>query len=270
MSPRTLLHALLVALVAVAILFFPEMRGRETRAAGDLGRLDPEFDAPPDFADAMAETAARADGARGSAIVEPPAAAFPGLTGRAIAIDGTPMAGLELEAVPLSATDTTAEGEDDDARTAVLRARTRDDGAFEIFSAHSDEQLRVAALDHALLLERRGLSADGSPHVLLVVAPTAPVFGRVSAPGVRSLTFKSRHVLPKAAREAGDGGVHEFASRVAVGSDGSFDFGRVPCSAECWLEAEASSDGAEGQRSPAQRMPLGPAGGSDILFDGVR
>lgn len=263
MSPRTLLHALLVAFVAVAILFFPEMRGRETRAAGEFDRTDPEFDAPPNFDDAFADAAVRAEGSRGSAVNEPPAAAFPGLLGRVIALDGTPVAGLELETLPHDSAESTSEAADDGSAATPMRALTRDDGSFELFSARSDEPLRVAGLDRALLFELRSLAADGSSHALLVVAPTSPVFGKVNAPGVGSLTFKSRHVLPKVVREAGHAGTHEFTRRIDVGSDGSFDFGRVPCSAECWLEAEAP---AGAPQAAPRRMALGPAGGSDLVF----
>jgi len=230
MNPRTLLHILLVAVVAVVILKFPEQRSTESLADyASGGEPDLSGERPERARDALDEL--------------PLSTSFPGIRGEAIGLDGAGVAGLRVEAVPRF----DLAQEDEPEAAARLRSTTsQDDGSFELFNVDPDSTLAVRSTTLALLCERRRVQPDGSISALLVLAPTSPVAGRVSGgrPGQRVI-LRANHDLPLAARTAEVDRELVFEREVETRSDGSFDFGRVPCSNSTLLETD---DGRGGLR----------------------
>lgn len=223
MNQRTLIHVILVALVAVVIVLFPEERGRESLAdypSGEIVDEQPERDDLPSDAGALLP---------GSAI-------FPGIRGEAIGLDGTPIGGLHVEAIPAPEGEQDGPGEP----SGRIRATTSlEDGSFELFSADPNSALVVRSTALALISERRRVQPDGSITALLVLAPTAAVAGRVIAgrPGQRVL-LRATHSLPLAAQVSQADRELVYVREVETRGDGSFDFGRIPCSQDTVLEAQ--------------------------------
>jgi hypothetical protein len=118
-------------------------------------------------------------------------------------------------------------------------ATSHEDGSFELLSADANSALAVHSSVFAVIADRRIAQFDGSIGSILVLAHTAPVAGRVigSAPGQR-VRLRASHTLPLIARGAENEREVEFVIEVEIQTDGSFDFGRVPCSAATVLECE--------------------------------
>ncbi len=219
MRSRTLVHVLAVVIVAIAIYFFPEFRSSQVRAEFEPDESEqsrPENSAAPfDSADSLTGIASRT-----------------GLNGRTIAADGAPLSGIPLEVL--------AAGMPEDLQPSLReRASTesRADGSFEFADANPGDSIKVRGVDFAAVAERKIVRPDESTEIVIVVAPTSPVAGRIlGGNGDEIVLFHATHALPKLARLSELDVEVEFERTLRTREDGSFDFGHLPCSDSAWLE----------------------------------
>ena len=146
--------------------------------------------------------------------------------------DGAGLGGIQLEAL-----DANLALADEPPLEPNLAAETRADGSFEIRAADPRDAIEVRSEKFGLIADRRILQADQSIEALLVVAPTARVAGRiVGGNGDELVSFHAVHLLPEQARKSAAEIEVEFTRTLRARADGSFDFGRLPCSDTTWLE----------------------------------
>ena len=220
MSSRSLIHVLVVVIVAIAIYFFPESRGSQARAGFES---DSARETPAATNDAQADAGDKLLGI----------GAIHGLHGRTIAGNGTALAGIRLEAASASLPGDSAQMVFENMSTQTLA-----DGSFELPFVDPECAILLRDVDFQALAERRVVQTDGTILTLLVLAPTSPVAGRLlGGSGGELVRFHATHARPKAARVTDTDIEIEFERSVRVRGDGSFDFGRVPCSDGAYVEA---------------------------------
>lgn len=217
MSRRALIHLFLVVLAALGILLVPEFSsserdfGAEPAESIDVGTNRSSLNLP----DALENTAP-----------------FPGIRGLAMGLDGAGIGGLWIEVAQWPSAADAAESTGR-APSAISAA----DGSFELFSVDPNSTLAVRGRQLALIVERRSLHEDGSISALLVLAPTVSVAGRVLGnDGKQRVVLRATHSLPTAAHASPADREVDFERTLMTQMDGSFDFGRVPCSSTTVIE----------------------------------